>query len=220
MEDGEASSTTCLPSNQQKKPLRKPNLLNNQQNPKTTKGRQKIEIKEIKEENRRQVTFSKRRTGLFKKAAELSVLSGAKIAIITFSRCNRIYTFGNVDALLDKYMRKTPVMLRPLPGGGVDDVAQGGEGVMWWERAAESVPEEEIEEYIKGLNGLRDNLWTRICEMSGNNDRTVQMITNPTAQIDWHAMDQDLMAMNYQGHVGNNGYVENAIPFMSQNDRH
>ncbi|KAI3692146.1 hypothetical protein L6452_31955 [Arctium lappa] len=36
---------------------------------KKTKGRKKIEIKKIQSTNSRQVTFSKRRTGLFKKAS-------------------------------------------------------------------------------------------------------------------------------------------------------
>ena len=51
---------------QTKKELTKP------RNPKTSRGRQKIEIKEIKEDSKRHVTFSKRRRGLFKKAAELN----------------------------------------------------------------------------------------------------------------------------------------------------
>lgn len=79
--------------------------------------------------NRRHVTFSKRRSGLLKKAAELSVLSGAQIGIVTFSRCDRIYTFGKVDTLIEKYLCKTPVMLRSHPGG---DVANGEEEDDGW----------------------------------------------------------------------------------------
>lgn len=33
--------------------------------------------------------------------------------------------------------------------------------------------EEEMEEYKNALSVLRDNLWTRICELGG--DRTVEM---------------------------------------------
>ncbi|CAA7052452.1 unnamed protein product [Microthlaspi erraticum] len=225
MEDGEASAITCVPSKEQT-PLRNPNLLLNQpketkqKTPKTTKGRQKIEIKEIKEVSRRQVTFSKRRYGLFKKAAELNVLCGAHIGIITFSRAGRIYTFGEVKTLIDKYLSKSKVTLSSHPGG---DVGNGGEddenGLMWWERAVESVPEEEMEEYMKALSGLSANLCTRIYQMSG--DRTVQMnvpaLTYPTAMMDGKvAMDiENTMVRNYEGpNAGNNGYIENAmIPF-------
>ncbi|KAJ0232033.1 hypothetical protein HA466_0295020 [Hirschfeldia incana] len=213
MENGEASSTTRLLSTEQN-PMPKLNLATKQrkesrklQNPKTTKGRQKIEIKEIKEENRRQVTFSKRRTGLFKKAAELSVLCGAQVGIITFSRCDRVYAFGNVGTLIEKYLRKAPVTLRSK---FVDDVATGGggeeDGRMWWERAVESVPKEEMEEYVKGLSGLRENLWTRICELGGG-DPTVQMnaqaFPDLMAPVDWKMIDENLTIRKEQDEAGN-----------------
>ena len=64
-----------------------------------------------------------------------------------------------MDTLIEKYLRKAPVTLRSQYNG--DDVATGGgeeNGSMCWEKAVESVPEEDMEEYIKGLSGLRDNL--------------------------------------------------------------
>ncbi|XP_010419165.1 PREDICTED: MADS-box transcription factor 23-like [Camelina sativa] len=227
MEDvGEASTMiTCLPPAKQK-PLRNPNLLANQKKettlkkPRTTKGRQKIEIKEIEVENRRQVTFSKRRSGLFKKAAELSVLCGAQIGIITFSRCDRIYSFGNVDTLVDKYIRKTPVMLRSNPGG---DVAAGGEnndGLMWWERAVESVPEEDMEEYKMALSVLRENLMTRISQIS--NDRMVENLPafpNEMAMADWKLSNENMMARNDRSYLGNDAGLDLAVPFMSPKPR-
>ncbi|GJV50768.1 agamous-like MADS-box protein AGL62 [Tanacetum coccineum] len=78
----------------------------NNMNKKTSHGRKKIEIKKIEENNNRQVTFSKRRNGLFKKAAELCVLTGAKIAIIVNSPGGRVFAFGhpNVDALINTYI--------------------------------------------------------------------------------------------------------------------
>ncbi|GJV99114.1 agamous-like MADS-box protein AGL62 [Tanacetum coccineum] len=80
-------------------------IVNNMNN-KTNQGRKKIEIKKIEENNSRQVTFSKRRNGLFKKAAELCVLTGAKIAIIVNSPGGRVFAFGhpNVDALINTYL--------------------------------------------------------------------------------------------------------------------
>lgn len=75
---------------------------------KTTKGRKKIEIKKIEETNSRQVTFSKRRTGLFKKASELCVLTGAQVAVLVNSPGGRVFAFGhpNVDHLVDRYLKK------------------------------------------------------------------------------------------------------------------
>ncbi|KAM7251913.1 hypothetical protein ACFE04_023796 [Oxalis oulophora] len=62
---------------------------------KTTKGRQKIEIQKIGEKSQLQVTFSKRRGGLFKKAGELSVLSGADVAVLLFSPKDKPFFFAH-----------------------------------------------------------------------------------------------------------------------------
>ncbi|XP_068636928.1 agamous-like MADS-box protein AGL29 [Aristolochia californica] len=67
-------------------------------------GKRKTEIKEIQEKDRREVTFSKRSKGLFKKAAELSVLTGAQVAMFAFSPGGKIFTFGPVDAVVDAYL--------------------------------------------------------------------------------------------------------------------
>jgi len=71
-------------------------------------GRRKIEIEMVKEPNTRQVTFSKRRTGLFKKANELSILCGAEVAIVVFSPGSRPYSFGHpgVDVVAAKYLQQ------------------------------------------------------------------------------------------------------------------
>uniref|UniRef100_A0AAU7LJH7 MADS76 n=1 Tax=Hippophae rhamnoides TaxID=193516 RepID=A0AAU7LJH7_9ROSA len=70
-------------------------------NHKKTQGRQKIENK-----NSSQVTFSKRRTGLFKKACELSVLCGVEVATIAFSNNNKAFCFGHpsVEHVLHRYL--------------------------------------------------------------------------------------------------------------------
>lgn len=51
-----------------------------------------------------QVTFSKRRAGLFKKASELCTLCGAEAAIVVFSPAEKAYCFGhpNLKTLLDR----------------------------------------------------------------------------------------------------------------------
>ncbi|KAL9267443.1 MADS-box protein AGL42-like protein [Drosera capensis] len=59
--------------------------------------RGKIEMKRIESSPSRQVTFSKRRNGLMKKARELSVLCDAEIAVIVFSHKGRLYEFASSD---------------------------------------------------------------------------------------------------------------------------
>ncbi|KAJ1288655.1 hypothetical protein BS78_02G104300 [Paspalum vaginatum] len=73
---------------------------------KESKGRQKIEIKPIKNEQARQVCFSKRRQGLFKKASELSTLCGAMVGCVVFSINGRCFSFGHpsVDNVVNRFL--------------------------------------------------------------------------------------------------------------------
>ncbi|KAK1296686.1 MADS-box transcription factor 6 [Acorus calamus] len=63
-------------------------------------GRGRVELKMIENKINRQVTFSKRRNGLLKKAYELSVLCDAEIALIVFSSRGKLYEFGSAGNLL------------------------------------------------------------------------------------------------------------------------
>ncbi|XP_054777436.1 MADS-box protein JOINTLESS-like [Prosopis cineraria] len=55
--------------------------------------RRKIEIKKIENVAARQVAFSKRRKGLFKKAVELSTLCDAEIALCVFSASGKLFDY-------------------------------------------------------------------------------------------------------------------------------
>lgn len=58
-------------------------------------GRGKIVIKRIDNSTNRQVTFSKRRNGLLKKAKELSILCDAEVGLIIFSSTGKLYDFAS-----------------------------------------------------------------------------------------------------------------------------
>jgi hypothetical protein len=79
-------------------------------NGRKTQGRQKIEIKKMTNESNMLVTFSKRRSGLFKKASELSTLCGAEVSLILFSPGGKVFSFGhpNVDTVIDRYLSRVP----------------------------------------------------------------------------------------------------------------
>ncbi|KAG6474853.1 hypothetical protein ZIOFF_064068 [Zingiber officinale] len=68
-------------------------------------GRGRVELKRIENKINRQVTFSKRRNGLLKKAYELSVLCDAEVALIVFSSRGKLYEFGSVGTskTLERY---------------------------------------------------------------------------------------------------------------------
>ncbi|XP_057458083.1 agamous-like MADS-box protein AGL104 [Lotus japonicus] len=70
-------------------------------------GRVKLQIKKIENTTNRQVTFSKRRNGLIKKAYELSVLCDVDVALIMFSPSGRACLFsGNrsIEEILERYI--------------------------------------------------------------------------------------------------------------------
>ncbi|XP_033121865.1 myocyte-specific enhancer factor 2C-like isoform X2 [Anneissia japonica] len=67
-------------------------------------GRKKIKISRINDERNRQVTFTKRKFGLMKKAYELSVLCDCEIALIIFNSSNKLFQYASTD--MDKVLLK------------------------------------------------------------------------------------------------------------------
>ncbi|XP_009362848.2 agamous-like MADS-box protein AGL19 isoform X1 [Pyrus x bretschneideri] len=70
--------------------------------------RGKTQMKRIEDAASRQVTFSKRRNGLMKKAFELSVLCDAEVALVVFSARGKLYEFSSssINNTLDRYQMR------------------------------------------------------------------------------------------------------------------
>ncbi|EOY14906.1 Floral homeotic protein DEFICIENS isoform 1 [Theobroma cacao] len=72
-------------------------------------ARGKIQIKLIENATNRQVTYSKRRNGLFKKANELTVLCDARASIIMFSSTGKLHEFispsTSTKQIYDQYQK-------------------------------------------------------------------------------------------------------------------
>ncbi|KAK1305878.1 MADS-box transcription factor 14 [Acorus calamus] len=71
-------------------------------------GRGRVQLKRIENKINRQVTFSKRRSGLLKKAHEISVLCDAEVALIVFSNKGKLFEYStnaNMEGILEKYER-------------------------------------------------------------------------------------------------------------------
>ncbi|KAL9670659.1 hypothetical protein QQ045_008215 [Rhodiola kirilowii] len=62
-------------------------------------GRGKVQLKRIEDKKSRQVTFSKRRSGLMKKAMELSVLCDVDVALFIFSGKGKMYEYSSESSL-------------------------------------------------------------------------------------------------------------------------
>ncbi|XP_019173086.1 PREDICTED: MADS-box transcription factor 23-like isoform X1 [Ipomoea nil] len=82
-------------------------------------GRGKIVIRRIDNSTSRQVTFSKRRNGLLKKARELSILCDAEVGLIIFSSTEKLYDFASTSmkSVIERYTKmkeEQPQLMNPM----------------------------------------------------------------------------------------------------------
>ncbi|KAJ7956502.1 MADS box transcription factor [Quillaja saponaria] len=71
-------------------------------------GRGRVQLKRIENKINRQVTFSKRRSGLLKKAHEISVLCDAEVALIVFNTKGKLFEYSTdscMERILERYER-------------------------------------------------------------------------------------------------------------------
>ncbi|OEL20482.1 hypothetical protein BAE44_0018502 [Dichanthelium oligosanthes] len=106
----------------------------------TSQGRKRIDIAFIKDPARRMVTFSKRKSGLLNKASELSLLCGARVAVIVFSAAGRPFEFGSPS--LDHVLRR----FAPLPAGDEDGLGFPDDAIYGDEREAVEVTARRVKE--------------------------------------------------------------------------
>ncbi|XP_074581552.1 protein VERNALIZATION 1-like [Curcuma longa] len=69
-------------------------------------GRGRVELKRIENKVNRQVTFSKRRSGLLKKAHEISVLCDAQVGLLIFSPKGKLYEYStnaSMEKIVERY---------------------------------------------------------------------------------------------------------------------
>lgn len=68
-------------------------------------GRRKIDIVRIENERHRQVTYTKRKAGLIKKATELAVLCDAQVGLIIFGANAKmsVYSSQPMNELVERY---------------------------------------------------------------------------------------------------------------------
>ncbi|KAK9758327.1 hypothetical protein RND81_01G223200 [Saponaria officinalis] len=112
-------------------------------------ARGKIQIKKIENLTNRQVTYSKRRNGLFKKANELTVLCDSTVSIIMLSSNNKLHEFlspGSNLTTKDVYDRYQKVL-------GVD---------IW------VTHEKKMQEDLKKLNEIKKSLQIEIRRRMGD----------------------------------------------------
>ncbi|XP_073285831.1 MADS-box transcription factor 23-like [Primulina huaijiensis] len=87
----------------------------------------KMKTTKIEDISARQVTFSKRRQGLFKKARELSILCEAEVACVVFSPAGRLhhYASSNIEDILHKFSLHSANKQHPVDSQDHADLSSG-----------------------------------------------------------------------------------------------
>ncbi|MEE6487898.1 hypothetical protein FKM82_015076 [Ascaphus truei] len=107
-------------------------------------GRKKIQIARILDQRNRQVTFTKRKFGLMKKAYELSVLCDCEIALIIFNGANRLFQYASTD--MDRVLLKYTEYTEPHESRTNSDILES------LKRRRLGLEVEEHEEKLRRLN--------------------------------------------------------------------
>ncbi|KAJ7012769.1 agamous-like MADS-box protein AGL29 [Populus alba x Populus x berolinensis] len=145
---------------------------------KKTKGRQKVEMKRIENQDDRLITFSKRRSGIYKKASELATLTGAEIAIAVFSPAGKPFSFGHpsVESVINRFLEDSLNMdsTYHLVEAHLDEKKEKGlklkstikemDSKGWWDTAIEELNIQQLIELEKKFNELQMTLCSKIAE--------------------------------------------------------
>ncbi|OMO65990.1 Transcription factor, MADS-box [Corchorus olitorius] len=144
-----------------------------------SRGRQRIEIKKLEENNKSQVAFYKRRTGLFKKAEEISTLCGAEIAVVALSKTGKLYTSNNAEAIVDRFLGESSSHHSDVNEEEIDEEEEDSSGgFSLGYQTEEDLSLIELLDYGMALEDLRDMAATRLEEISiMNSDSLLQWVT-------------------------------------------
>uniref|UniRef100_A0A0D9WQN6 MADS-box domain-containing protein n=1 Tax=Leersia perrieri TaxID=77586 RepID=A0A0D9WQN6_9ORYZ len=104
-----------------------------------------ILMRRIEKKESRQTTFSKRGPVVLKMASELSVRTGASVAVVVFSETGRVYAFGTPSSAATS---------SPQLAGRIKGAIRAGR-VHWWDADAEALG---LTELVRALERVRDSV--------------------------------------------------------------
>ncbi|XP_017640792.1 truncated transcription factor CAULIFLOWER A-like isoform X1 [Gossypium arboreum] len=113
-------------------------------------GRGRVQLKRIENKINRQVTFSKRRSGLLKKAHEISVLCDAQVALMVFSSKGKLFEYATescMERILERYERYSFTEIQCA----TDEIQQNGNWT--WEHAKLKTRMETLQRNLRHYEG-------------------------------------------------------------------
>ncbi|TYJ42429.1 hypothetical protein E1A91_A03G088800v1 [Gossypium mustelinum] len=113
-------------------------------------GRGRVQLKRIENKINRQVTFSKRRSGLLKKAHEISVLCDAQVALMVFSSKGKLFEYATescMERILERYERYSFTEIQCA----TDEIQQNGNWT--WEHAKLKARMETLQRNLRHYEG-------------------------------------------------------------------
>ncbi|KAJ4960832.1 hypothetical protein NE237_020742 [Protea cynaroides] len=142
-------------------------------------GKRKIEIELIEDKQKRIVTFSKRRKGLFHKASELQSLCNVQTAIVVFSPAGNPFTSvsdaSSLNAIIQRYLNNISSGDESFNAVGVTYEAEETKTVkendgFWWKTidADKNCSMEDLLSLKNRLERLRENLCCRLNKLTAS----------------------------------------------------
>ncbi|XP_052156084.1 MADS-box transcription factor 4 isoform X2 [Oryza glaberrima] len=153
-------------------------------------GRGKIEIKRIENSTNRQVTFSKRRAGILKKAREIGVLCDAEVGVVIFSSAGKLSDYCTPKTTLSRILEKY----------------QTNSGKILWDEKHKSLSAE-----IDRVKKENDNMQIELRHMKGEDLNSLQpkeLIAIEEALNNGQANLRDKMMDHWRMHKRNEKMLE------------
>ncbi|KAI3939298.1 hypothetical protein MKW92_043456 [Papaver armeniacum] len=120
-------------------------------------GKRRIEIQKIEDRKKRNVAFTKRRQGLFKKAADLCRLTGADISLLVISPGGNPYSFSSSSISMNDLNYRLSNTINVKEGKvselADDETTRVSDDGFWWN----NLNPEEIDS-IEKLTAVRNQL--------------------------------------------------------------
>ncbi|XP_047312576.1 agamous-like MADS-box protein AGL62 [Impatiens glandulifera] len=101
----------------------------------------------MKNKSNLNVTFCKRKSGLFKKFSELITLCGAEVLLLVFSPTNRVFSYGHpsVEELME---------VEEQHAKQINHDKKVGQDQRWWERSNKEMSYKQLEHHKMSLLNL------------------------------------------------------------------